>query len=204
MNLDRFSLAVLQEKVSSLTPQQRIMLFVGTFFLLVAAFYFLQYKPRSEVMDQLQADLAQQEKRLAVLKEAAAKLPALQEEVAKAEEEFAHLLSLLPDQREIPALLETVSHSGAQVGLENLLFQPQPEQPHEFYAVIPIRLDLIGTYHKLGAFFDSLSKLDRILKVENLNLTRQKNTPRLQVGCTIVTYRFLDKPPQPAEAGKKK
>ena len=204
MNLDRFSLAVLQEKVSSLTPQQRIMLFVGTFFLLVAAFYFLQYKPRSEVMDQLQADLAQQEKRLAVLKEAAAKLPALQVEVAKAEEEFAHLLSLLPDQKEIPALLETVSHLGAQVGLENLLFQPQPEQPREFYAVIPIRLDLIGTYHKLGAFFDSMSKLERILRVENLSLTRQKGASLLQVGCTLITYRFIERPEEKPGAPKSK
>jgi type IV pilus assembly protein PilO len=204
MNLDRFSLAVFQEKVASLTPQQRIMLFVGTFFLLVAAFYFLQYKPRSEVMDQLQADLAQQEKRLAVLKEAAAKLPALQEEVAKAEEEFAHLLSLLPDQKEIPALLETVSHLGAQVGLENILFQPQPEQPREFYAVIPIRLDLIGTYHKLGAFFDSMSKLDRILRVENLSLTRQKGGSLLQVGCTLITYRFIERPEEKPGAPKSK
>jgi len=204
MNLDRFSLAVLQEKVASLTPQQRVMLFVGTFVCLVAAFYFLQYQPRSEVMAALQTDLAQQEKRLAVLKDAAAKLPALQEELAKAEAEFAHLLSLLPDQREIPALLETVSKLGAQVGLENILFQPQAEQAHEFYAVIPIRLDLIGSYHQLGAFFDSMSKLDRILKVENLTMTRQRGGSALQVACTLITYRFLEKPEEKAGDPKSK
>jgi len=204
MNLDRFSLAVLQEKVASLTPQQRVMLFVGTFVCLVAAFYFLQYQPRSEVMAALQTDLAQQEKRLAVLKDAAAKLPALQEELAKAEAEFAHLLSLLPDQREIPALLETVSKLGAQVGLENILFQPQAEQAREFYAVIPIRLDLIGSYHQLGAFFDSMSKLDRILKVENLTMTRQRGGSALQVACTLITYRFLEKPEEKAGDPKSK
>jgi type IV pilus assembly protein PilO len=204
MNLDRFSLAALQEKVSSLTSQQRVMLFVGTFVCLVAAFYFLQYQPRSEVKARLEADLAQQEKRLAVLKEAAAKLPALQEELARAEAEFAHLLSLLPDQKEIPALLETVSQLGAQAGLENLLFQPQPEQAQEFYAVIPIRLDLIGAYHKLGAFFDSMSKLDRILKVENITMTRQKDGSLLQVACTLITYRFLERPEEKAGAPKSK
>lgn len=204
MNLDRFSLAVLQEKVAALTPQQRVMLFVGTFVCMVAAFYFLQYQPRSEVMATLKTDLAQQETRLGVLKEAAAKLPALQEELARAEAEFAHLLSLLPDQKEIPALLETVSKLGAQAGLENILFQPQAEQAHEFYAVIPIRLDLIGSYHKLGAFFDNMSKLDRILKVENLTMTRQKEGSVLQVACTLITYRFVEKPEEKAGAPKSK
>ena len=194
MNLSRFSVAAVEDKLSSLTPPQRVLLFVATFLLLGAAFYYLQYKEQSEAIVKLQADLSQQEKRLASLKKAAEQLPQLQVDLAQAEEDFSKLLSLLPDQKEIPSLLETVSKLGAQVGLENILFQPQPEQIHEFYAIIPIRLDLLGTYHKLGAFFDSMSKLNRILKVENLSITRQKGGSVLQVACTIITYRFLEKP----------
>jgi type IV pilus assembly protein PilO len=193
MILDRFSIAALGEKVASLTSKQRVMLFLGTFLFLGATFYFLQYKPQLEVIAGLEANLSEQEKRLATLKQAVARLPALQDELAKAEEDFAHLLSLLPDQKEIPALLDTISQLGAQVGLENILFQPQPERVHEFYAAIPIRLTLLGNYHKLGAFLDSMSKLNRILKVENLNMTRQKGGSLLQVDCTIITYRFLEK-----------
>ena len=194
MNLSRFSVAAFEDKLSSLTPPQRVLLFVATFLLLGSAFYFLQYKEQSEAIVKLQANLSQQEQRLASLKKAAEQLPQLQEELARAEEDFSKLLSLLPDQKEIPSLLETVSKLGAQVGLENILFQPQPEQVREFYAIIPIRLDLLGTYHKLGAFFDSMSKLNRILKVENLSIIRQKGGSVLQVACTIITYRFLEKP----------
>jgi len=204
MILDRFSIAALEERVASLTPQQRVMLFLGTFLFLGAAFYFLQYKPQSEVIVNLQTNLSEQERRLATLKQAVARLPAVQEELAKAEEDFADLLSLLPDQKEIPALLDTVSQLGAQVGLENILFQPQPERVYEFYAAIPIRLTLVGTYHKLGAFLDSMSKLNRILKVENLNMIRQKGSPLLQVDCTIITYRFLEKPAEGQGAPKGK
>jgi type IV pilus assembly protein PilO len=96
-----------------------------------------------------------------------------------------------------------VSQLGAQVGLENILFQPQPEQVQEFYAIIPIRLDLLGRFHELGTFFDKISKLDRILKVENLSLARREDSS-LQVGCTIVTYRFLDKVEKAGEAKPKK
>ncbi|MFZ0932144.1 MAG: type 4a pilus biogenesis protein PilO, partial [Syntrophobacteraceae bacterium] len=64
---------------------------------------------------------------------------------------------------------------------------------------------LRGTFNDLGVFLDSISKLDRILKVESLTLTRQKDKQGalLQVACTIVTYRFLEKP-QPKKAGAKK
>jgi type IV pilus assembly protein PilO len=76
----------------------------------------------------------------------------------------------------------------------------------EFYATIPIRLDLLGTFNDLGVFLDNISKLDRILKVQSLTLTRQKDKPGalLQVGCNIVTYRFLEKPQPQPKAGAKK
>jgi type IV pilus assembly protein PilO len=194
MNLERFSLTALEDKLSSLTPQQKVFLFVGTFLFLGAMFYFFQYKPQSDAITKLRTDISAQEKRLASLKQAAAQLPELQAALAKAEEDFSRLLSLLPDKKEIPALLDTISQLGAQVGLENILFQPQPEQLHEFYAAIPIRLDLVASYHTLGAFFDSLGKLNRILKVDNLSISRAKGGAQLQVACTIITYRFLDKP----------
>jgi len=204
MNLERFSLSAMEDKLSSLTPPQKVLLFVGTFLFLGAMFYFFQYKPQSEAVAKLQADLSAQEKRLASLRQAAAKLPELQEALAKAEEEFSRLLSLLPDKKEIPALLDTISQLGAQVGLENILFQPQPEKPQEFYAMIPIRLDLVASYHTLGAFFDSLSKLNRILKVDNLSISRSKGGSVLQVACTIITYRFLEKPVEVKKDSKSK
>lgn len=204
MNLERFSLGALEDKLASLTTTQRILLFLGTFLFLGALFYFFQYQPQAETITGLQRKLAEQEKRLASLKQAAAQLPALQEALAKAEEDFSRLLALLPDKKEIPALLDAISQLGAQVGLENILFQPQPEQVFEFHAMIPIRLDLVAGYHTLGAFFDSLSKLNRILKVDNLSITRPKGGSLLQVACTIITYRFLDKPVEAKSDPKKK
>lgn len=204
MNLERFSLTALEDKVASLTTPQRVLLFVGTFLFLGALFYFFQYQPQAEVITGLRTRVAEQEKRLATLKQYAADLPAKQKELAEAEEEFSRLLKLLPDKKEIPALLDSISQLGAQVGLENILFQPQPEQVHEFFAAIPIRLDLVASYHTLGAFFDSLSKLNRIVKVDNLSITRPKGAALLQVACTIITYRFQDKPVEVKGDPKKK
>lgn len=195
------SLAPLKEKLTGLPTNQKVALFFLTFALLGAPFYFLVYQDQIATIDRLTSSISEQERKLAKLKEAAAKVGTLEKELAKSEEELARLLSLLPDQKEIPGLLENVSMLGAKVGLENILFQPQPEVQQEFYAVIPIRLDLLGSFNDLGLFLDNISKLNRILKVESLTVTRQKDkqVPLLQVGCTIVTYRFLDRPEQPAD-----
>jgi len=168
---------------------------------LFAGFYFLVYEGQITKIGTLTTQIDEQERRLARLKEAAAKVGSLEKELATSEEELARLLTYLPDQKEIPGLLENVSMLGAKVGLENILFQPQPEVPQEFYAAIPIRLDLLGSFNDLGVFLDNISKLNRILKVESLTITRQrdKQVPLLQVGCTIVTYRFLDRPEQAAD-----
>jgi len=49
-----------------------------------------------------------------------------------------------------------------------------------------------------------MSKLDRILKVENLTMTRQRGGSALQVACTLITYRFLEKPEEKAGDPKSK
>jgi len=204
MKKDSASLGVLQEKLGELTPSQRLLLLVITILILGAAFYFLKYKDQAQTIRRLQTSIVEQQRKLETLKLAAVEVDKLQKELAQSEEQLKQVLALLPDQKEIPGLLDNISQLGAEVGLENILFQPQPEQPREFHAAIPIRLDLVGTYHELGVFLDRVSKLDRILKVENLNLTRQKDGPTLQVGLTVVTYRFVDTPPQATAPPKKK
>jgi type IV pilus assembly protein PilO len=198
-------LAEFQEKLSGLSTMQKVLLFAATLLILGAAFYFLKFQGQMDTLTQLTGQITNQRNKLVTLKAAVAKVGVLEKEIAQSEEELTKLLMLLPDQKEIPGLLENVSRLGSKVGLENILFQPQPEVIKEFYATIPIRLDLLGTFNDLGVFLDSISKLDRILKVESLTLTRQKNKQGalLQVACNIVTYRFLDKP-QPQKAGAKK
>lgn len=201
------SYAAIREKISAIPSSQKVLLFILTFMVLGGAFYFLKFQDQLAMVEQLERKVADQEKKLVTLKAAAAKVQVLEKELAQSEEELSVLLTLLPDQKEIPGLLESVSRLGAKVGLENILFQPQPEVPKEFYAVIPIKLDLLGTFNDLGVFLDNISKLNRILKVDSITLTRQKdkNTSLLQVGCTVVTYRFLDKPaPQPGAKGAAK
>jgi type IV pilus assembly protein PilO len=205
MKKDMIPMAALEQRVIEMTTAQKALIFLLTYLVLCVGFYYVKYKPQSESLAALKTNIEAQEKKLVELKKAAAQAQALEAEVAKMEEEFNQLLALLPDQREIPGLLDSISRLASQAGLEQVSFQPQPEQPMDFYAVIPVRLELVGSYHQLGVFFDRVSKLDRIVKFDNLSLTRLKEPPKLQVSCTVVTYRFVEKTDEKsAKPGQKK
>ncbi|MEJ5347200.1 MAG: type 4a pilus biogenesis protein PilO [Desulfosoma sp.] len=193
----------IEAKVDELPVVQRILVLVITVLVLAAAFYYFKYDPQQKQIQQLRSSIQSQETRIATLKKYAAEAEKLTQEVQKAEEELAAMLKLLPDQREIPALLETVSQIGAQEGLENLLFQPLPEVPHEFHATIPVRLDLVGRYHQLGLFLDRISRLGRIIQVDNLALKRRSDSS-VQVSCNFATYRFLEEHERKKPEPKKK
>ncbi|MGC9193917.1 MAG: type 4a pilus biogenesis protein PilO [Syntrophobacteraceae bacterium] len=195
----------LQGKISELPVAQKMFLFLGTLVFLCAIFYFVQFRGQMDTVTSLDRQIVVQNNTLRNLKVAKLKIKTIEKEIAKSEEQFEAVLKLLPDKKEIPGLLDSISRLGADVGLENILFKPEPERRHEFYATIPVQLDLVGTFDDLGVFLDSVSKHDRILKVKTLKIVRKdkSQTSLLSVNCELVTYRFL-KHPAVKKAGKKR
>jgi len=101
----------------------------------------------------------------------------------------------LPDQREIADLLSNVAASGRAAGLEITLFRQKPEVLHDFYAEVPVEMQMRGTYHDVALFLDRVKQLDRIVNVVNIQLTKPKLTGDrvvLEAACTTTTFRFLD------------
>ena len=74
----------------------------------------------------------------------------------------------LPDKKEIPQLLTTISSLGKESGLNFLLFRPKPEVPKEFYAEIPVEIQVEGSYHEVASFFSRVGNLDRIVNITNV------------------------------------
>ncbi|HUL21646.1 MAG TPA: type 4a pilus biogenesis protein PilO [Thermodesulfobacteriota bacterium] len=122
------------------------------------------------------------------------------EQVAKLNEELRNALTQLPNEKEIPEILKTISSLGKESNLEFTLFRPKPEQPQQFFANVPIDLVALGSYHNVGIFFDKVSKLPRIINVVDFNLTKAKDTKDrkseneilLRTSCVISTYRFIE------------
>ncbi len=117
--------------------------------------------------------------------------------------------SQLPDAKEIPSLLKTISSLGKESGLSFELFQPRTEIIRDFYAEIPVQIKVLGSYHEVAEFFYKVSLLDRVVNIGNVVMGQPRNSGGkmiLTTSCLATTFRFIEKPVVPAEqkqGGKK-
>ena len=87
---------------------------------------------------------------------------------------FEGLLLRLPGKTEVPGLLEDISTVGHEQGLRFSLFKPLPEVSKEFYAELPIEIQVTGNYHQLASFVSDVSALERIVTVDDFDITLNK------------------------------
>src|SRR5262249_6759298 len=86
----------------------------------------------------------------------AVNLEVYKQQLKDIERSFGALLRQLPGKTEVPNLLVDISQTGLAAGLEEKLFQPEPEQKKDFYAELPIKIRLTGSYHQLGEFVSGI------------------------------------------------
>lgn len=184
----------LLEKFYHLSRLRKIILCGVLFAVIIGAFVWFLYMPKFEKIGKLREEYAQLEEELATVKKKAAELKRYKAEMAKAEEDFRLARKKLPETKEIPELLASISRSGQETGLEFLLFQPKAEVKKEFYAEIPVAIKVVGSYHNNAMFFDKVSKLSRIVNIEDIVLTPQKEGDDLDNSCTAVTYKYIEEP----------
>jgi type IV pilus assembly protein PilO len=189
-------------KVEKLSKVQRILIFSSVFVAVVAIFVFLLYKPKLEQISNLKKQLKTLENKLIVAKKNAADLEKFQKKMQAAEVQFKTAMKALPEKEEIPSLLTSISRSGQDVGLDFLLFEPKSEIRKEFYAEIPVAMQVKGGYHDLAIFFDKVARLSRIVNIKNIKMARAKDSMDLNTSCTAVTYKFVE--PAPKKKSKKK
>jgi type IV pilus assembly protein PilO len=190
------------DKIEQLSKVQRILIFSGVFIAIIAIFVFLLFKPKLEQISNLKKQLETLEQKLVVAKKNAADLKTFQKKMEEAEVQFKTAMRQLPEKEEIPSLLTSISRSGQDVGLEFLLFEPKSEVRKEFYAEIPVAMQVRGGYHDLAIFFDKVARLSRIVNIKNIKMDRAKDSTDLNTLCTAVTYKFVE--PAPDKASKKK
>jgi type IV pilus assembly protein PilO len=104
-------------------------------------------------------------------------------------------MAQLPDRKEIPDLLSTLSNKAREAGLEILLFRPRAENFQEFYAEIPVDIVVKGGFFNAVSFFDDVSKLNRIVNIDNIDFKNPRvagDQVTMDISNLATTYRFLD------------
>ncbi len=103
-------------------------------------------------------------------------------------------LEKLPEDEEIPSLLQKIDGLGKIVGLQMSTFQRGEPVDSNFYSIIPVTMEMVGTYHQIATFFHYIGKLTRIVNVTNIRLTdpKQDNAGKVVVRAAVLatTYRY--------------
>lgn len=191
----------LDNKLATMKQQHKYVIWAGCVLVPVVIFFFLFYSPTSQQIAKLQKENLYLQSEIQKVEAIAGKLNEHKAERAAVELQLKAAAMLLPKQQEIPSLLTNISEQGTSSGLEFISFQPKNESHQEFYAIIPVAISVYGTYHRIGSFLDKLSKLNRIVSVNNITLSNPQITgseAMLTANLELVTYRFLSAAEQQA------
>lgn len=143
-------------------------------------------------LDRLRADIAKGSA-------TARQLPQFRQEVAQLEARLDGLRAVLPEEKDVGDLLRRLQTLATQSNLQIKGFKPAPIVTRQMHAEWPINLELDGTYHNLGVFFDRVSKFSRIINVGAVRIkAKDKPAPgsTIDVLCTATTFVLIE--PKPA------
>lgn len=170
------------------------------FALVLAVGYYLLWMPALESLEDQKAKEATLKQVFLDKKRQAINLDAYTQQMVEIEQAFGALLKQLPDRSQIDGLLTDINQAGLERGLAFELFKPGAEIISEFYAEMPIAIKVVGRYQDLGKFATNVSKLSRIVTLDNINISKQSKEKKelhlpeglLVMNATARTYRYLD------------
>lgn len=169
---------------------------VGIVFVAVVAFCIYMFVIKTEVPLLERAQREEQELRATFedKQRRAANFDAYRAQLDEIERDFGAMLRQLPGRTEVPNLLVDISQTGLSAGLEEQLFQPMGEIQRDFYAELPIKIRLSGSYHELGSFVSGIAALPRIVTLHDIAIVPVDDEipDDLTLDVTAKTYRYLD------------
>ena len=163
------------------------------FMVIIAGSYFLDWQSQLETIDA--SVRKEQTLRTTFIdkKKQAIDLEAYRKQLADIEKSFGTLLKQLPSKSEMEALLTDINQAGLGRGLQFELFKPAASETlSEFYAELPITIRITGSYHDMGAFASDISKLSRIVLLNDVSLALSSKDSGLTMDAVAKTYRYLD------------
>jgi len=181
-------------------PQLGVSAFLAV--LVGGLFWYLYWSDATIERDEKTAKLEALNKEIRALEVTAQKLGEFQREVALLEKKLETLKTILPPAKETPDLMRKVQALAAQSNLTINNFTPGATVNKEFYQEWPIAMGLVGNFHNLALFYDKVSRLPRLVNVNNIkinSLGNQTASQTIGVANTATTFVYIETPPGAAK-----
>lgn len=184
------------EKILKLPSSQKIALVAFIFIALGAGFFYGLFQPKMKELSVLQKKQDDLSRQIQENKRIADNLPKFKKDYEQLKVDLDNALTELPNQKEIPSLLTSITSKGKEAGLDFLVFKPKPEVPKDFYSEVPVEITILGSFYNVANFFVAVGTLPRIVNITNVNVADIRNTGGrivMKVNCLATTFRFLEK-----------
>lgn len=183
----------------NLPPSQRRLLTVLPSIIIAAIFIYFFIMPAYNERSKLVSEIEKQDNDIRLAEQQSAKLSALKAENERLQRRLSELQSMLPEEKEVSGLLRQISNLGIKSGLQVVSWKPKEKTVHPSKEVyeIPIDVEMRGSYHRLGLFFENITRLGRIVNISNITIKpaeekfQQKGAAVLNIGFTAMTYSLI-------------
>ncbi|MEK7783070.1 MAG: type 4a pilus biogenesis protein PilO [Candidatus Binatota bacterium] len=196
----------LLDRILDFPQQQKIAILAGLIVALLLLDYFLLYSPRSDEISKLTQENENNRSERDRKKKEIANIPKLKEQMRQLDGMLNEAVAQLPDRKEIPDLLSSISAKVKEAGLDILIFRPRAENLQEFYAEIPVDIVVRGGFHNMVTFFDEVGRLNRLVNISNIEFRNPKANDDqviVDVSTLATTLRFLDEVERAKKAAEK-
>jgi type IV pilus assembly protein PilO len=189
-------MAITADDLKKLSPKMKMLILLGICLLLGYFYYMFFFQEMLDKRLALDDKLAGLQQQVAEKQKVVAQIDRYVREIHTLKESFNTALLKLPNQREIPALFDSIALAGRKSGVDFLLFEPKPPEkkppevkpaapakpvdlkaavlppkpavPEKFYDEIPVKVQISGGFHNTLAFFDQVGRLPRIVNIEQI------------------------------------
>lgn len=172
------------------TPTSQKILLLGLVIgLLGAGQYFLVYSGQRDQIKKLDSHLNKLEQELHEKENIASNLSMFKRKVEDLQQQLEEKKKNLPDDANLDQLLKTLNELSEKSDMLIIKFTPQAEVKKNFYAEIPVKMEIEGNYHEIATFFDKVSKEERIINISEIAM----GAPEMRNGKIVVKGSCLAK-----------
>ncbi len=184
------------EKVAKIPMLARLGIVVALLAAIAGGYYSFSYQAKRADLVNLSGQADELQRKLNKVRVVASNLIEFKQEVAGLERSLSLALKQLPNRKQFEDLLRDISTAGKKVGVTIESIERTKEVNHSFYAEVPFKIAIEGTYHDVARFFEQLANLQRIVNMGAMTIkvaSQDESSTVLEVRGTATAFRFVSK-----------
>lgn len=163
------------EKLKALKWQMQLLVLVGVAaFVYLGVWYFVTSETRAETAT-IQEQVSQLQTKNEAARIATQRINEFRSQFAAKTQEYDELKVLLPEQREITNVLQSLQDSARDSKLVVMRFGPRDDTQQETVMAKPVEVEVDSNFTNLRSFFDKVAKLSRIVSVTDFKINQLEN-----------------------------